>query len=101
MRPAWKTVEASATIQSRSVDLLYKRRTRLHPCAILVALLRFNIPKTLPCDFCASLSGAKRDSGRRRPALIDSRTLHMSVSMVLYVPNTSHGHQPQRAQHGV
>lgn len=60
-----------------SLDLLYRSCNRFHPCAVFALLLRFNIPKTLPWLFCASLSGAKRDSGRRRPALIDSRTLHM------------------------
>jgi hypothetical protein len=86
---------------SQSPDLLYRTSSRLHSCAVLVALLRFNIPKTLPWDLCASLSGAKRDSGRRRPALIDSRTLRMPVSIVLNMFCTdrdSRTMQPQPAQ---
>lgn len=87
MHTARKSAEAYPDDKalSQSPDLPCKISLRLHPCTVFVALLRLLTPKTVPWFFGASLSGAKRDSGRRRPVAIDSRTLHKSVAVVMNV----------------
>lgn len=81
LHPAWKPIQEHWV---HPLNLLCTTNARLHPCALPEEseLLRSKVPKTVPWDLCASLSGAKHDSGRRRPALIDSRTLHISVDML-------------------
>jgi hypothetical protein len=47
-----------------------------------------NIPITLDWLLGASFSGEKRDSGRRRLALMDSRTLHVLVGFDICSPTS-------------